>query len=70
MTQSLSKQASVYIDQHGQKVYAKSLKELRAQVPGAVQKMFRDVKGVTHHCGYVIGNRWLDAYAQVFVKEE
>lgn len=53
----------LYLDQQGLPFWARTLKELRAQVPGKVSKMYVDKKdGSTVHCGYVIGDHWLTAY--------
>ncbi len=53
----------LYLDQYGHRYFASSLKELKAQVPGRVQKMYADKKdGTTVHVGYVIGDHWLNAF--------
>jgi len=53
----------MYLDQCGNPFWAKTLKELRMKVPGAVSKMYADGKnGATKHIGYVIGDRWLTAF--------
>lgn len=60
-----SKEGSVklYIDQYGNKFWARTLKELRAQISGPCSKMYVDKKdGSTVHCGYVIGEHWLTAF--------
>ncbi len=64
-------QRLLYVDQYGQKFYASTLKELKAQIPGKVSKMYWDsnfTKGPvkTYHVGYVIGKHWLNAYQQVW----
>lgn len=65
----LCKIADMYIDQYGNRYYARSLKELREQVSGRVSKMYVDTKsGDIHHVGYVIGQHWLTAYSRVSVK--
>lgn len=59
----------LFIDQWGNKFFARTLKELRAQIGGGgsrVSIMYRDKKdGRTVKCGYVIGGHWLSAYAPV-----
>jgi hypothetical protein len=56
-------QMMLYLDQRGNPFWAKTLKELREQVKGAVSKMYVDKKdGSTKHVGYVIGDHWLTAY--------
>ena len=56
----------LYIDQYGNRFYAKTLKELRAQIGNGgskVSKMYRDgLDGVTYSVGYVIGRHWLTCY--------
>lgn len=53
----------LYIDQYGNKFWARTLKELRAQIPGRCSKMYVDKKdGSTVHTGYVIGQHWLTAF--------
>ena len=59
----------LYVDQYGTRIYAKTVRELRAQVDmggGRVFKIYRDLKdGRTVHVGYGVGNRWFDAFAPV-----
>ena len=56
-------QMMLYLDQRGNPFWAKTLKELREQVKGAVKKMYVDKKdGSTKHVGYVIGDHWLRAH--------
>ena len=56
-------QMTLYLDQRGNPFWAKTLKELREQVKGAVNKMYVDKKdGSTKHVGYVIGDHWLTAH--------
>lgn len=53
----------LYIDQYGQKLWAKTVKELRQKVGGGrVSKMYHDRDGKTIHCGYVVGQRWFSAF--------
>ena len=60
----------LYINQYGEKYFAKSIKELRRKVENGgsrVSKMYIDRKdgNETIHIGYVIGKHWLTAYAPV-----
>ena len=52
----------LYISQYGDKFYAKTLKELREQIPGRCSKMYVDRNGKTFEVGYVIGQLWLTTY--------
>lgn len=56
----------LWIDQYGQKYWAKTVKELRTQIGmggSRVDKMYNDMKdGTTYHTGYVIGQHWLTCY--------
>ncbi len=55
----------LYIDQYGNCFWARTLKQLRAKVPGRVSKLYVDKQdGSTRHIGYVIGDRWLTAYVR------
>jgi len=57
---------TLYVDQWGNKFYARTVKELREQVPGRCSKMYIDRKdGSTLHIGYVIGPHWLTMYQRV-----
>lgn len=57
---------TLFIDQYGTTYFAKTLKELREQIPGRCSKMYVDTKeGITLHVGYVIGDHWLTAYQRV-----
>lgn len=71
MAKKLHELATLYVDQYGSKIYARSVKELRTKAgPGKVSKIYRELNGdVTHHCGYSVGDRWFDAYALVTVRE-
>ena len=55
----------LFIDQYGQHVWARTVKELREHCGGGrVSKMYVDKKdGRTVHCGYVVGPRWLNRFA-------
>jgi len=55
----------LYIDQWGNVFRARTVKELRRQIPGRCQSMFSDGEGGRlFHVGYVIGRHWLKAYAE------
>jgi hypothetical protein len=67
------KPVHLFLDQYGGRVWARTLKDLREQVPGAVSKMYVDktggpFAGKSVHCGYVIGERWFTRYAPVEVQ--
>jgi len=55
----------LYLDQYGNRWFARTVAELRAQIGGGrVSKMYIDAKGgETHHVGYVVGQHWCTAYA-------
>lgn len=59
----------LYIDQWGQKFWARTVKELRSNIGtggSRVSKMYVDKKsGGTVHIGYVVGRHWLTAYQPV-----
>ena len=71
MAKKLHQLATMYVDQYGSKIYARSVKSLRDLAGGGrVSKIYREINGdVTHHCGYSVGDRWFDAYAPVLVRE-
>lgn len=52
----------IAVDQYGNKIWIKQhpRKELSAQFPGRVGKMYRDVGASVVHVGYVIGQHWFD----------
>ncbi len=55
----------LYIDQYGQPVWARTLKELRVKAGGGhVGKMYHDdaVTKESFHVGYVVGKRWFNEY--------
>lgn len=60
------KEAKLYIDQYGNRFWARTVKELREQIAGGksrVSIMYADTKdGRTVRRGYVIGQHWLSAY--------
>ena len=60
----MTKPPILYIDQYGNRFWARTVKELRQAVGGGrVSKMYRDKKdGRSVHCGYVIGEHWLSGY--------
>lgn len=60
----------LYLDQWGNKFWARTVKELREQISGRINKMYVDKKdGSIVHVGYVIGEHWLTAYAPVEIKQ-
>lgn len=65
------KSTHLFIDQHGNRYYARTVKELRAQIGGGgsrVGRMYADKKdGRTVAVGYVIADQWLNEYAPVEV---
>lgn len=53
----------LYIDQYGNRFYASTRKELKAQIPGKVSLMYVDkANGDVMITGYVIGAHWLTEY--------
>lgn len=53
----------LYRDQFGYTWFAKSIRNLREQIPGRVSKMYVDgMNGKTYHVGYVVGKHWCTAY--------
>lgn len=60
---------TLYLDQYGNRFWAKTIKELRNQIGmggSRVSKMYRDKKdGSVVHVGYVVGSHWLTAYQPV-----
>jgi hypothetical protein len=59
----------LFLDQFGEPIWARTVKELREKVGGGrVSTMFRDKKdGSVVRCGYVIGRRWFSRFAPVEV---
>jgi len=56
----------LYLDQYGNKFFARTVKELHQQIGGKISKMYVDkTDGTTKHVGYVIGQRWLTAHAPI-----
>lgn len=62
---------TLYVDQYGGRVYATTLKDLRAQCGGGrVFKIYRDKKdGRVVHVGYGVGSRWFNAYQPVEIEQ-
>jgi hypothetical protein len=60
----------LFIDQYGEPVWARTVKELRAKAgDGRVSKMYTDKKdGRTVHSGYVVGRRWFSRFAPVEIR--
>jgi hypothetical protein len=64
MCDMLKGKTTMFRDQYGRAYWARTLKELRDQLPGRVSKMYVDMKdGRTVHCGYVVGSLWLTAFS-------
>lgn len=57
----------LYLDQWGNRYFAKTVRELREKLGGGrVSKMYRDTKdGDVVHTGYVVGAHWCEAFAPV-----
>ena len=62
-----AKASVLYIDQFGARIWARTVKELRAAVGGGrISKMYVDkANGQIVHIGYVVGKHWLAAYAPI-----
>ena len=60
------KPVRLFIDQDGNKFYARTIKELRSKIGNGgsrVSKMYVDGKdGVTYHIGYIVGEHWLEVF--------
>lgn len=63
------KQWRLCIDQYGNKVYARTAKELkqRSDVPGKLFKIYVDRKGKTYHVGYGIGKHWFSVFGELSI---
>ena len=63
----MNKPMHLWIDQYGQREWARTVKELREKCGGGrVAKMYCDMKdGRTVQTGYVIGRRWFNRFAPV-----
>ena len=61
------KPAHLFIDQYGQKIWARGRMDLKEKAgPGKVSIMYVDKKdGQTVRCGYVVGQRWFSEFAPV-----
>jgi hypothetical protein len=59
----------LFLDQFGEPIWARTVKELRAKAGGGrVSKMYVDKKdGRTVRCGYVVGRRSFSRFAPVEV---
>jgi hypothetical protein len=60
----------LFLDQFGEPIWARTVKELREKVGGGrVSTMYRDKKdGSVVRCGYVIGRRWFSRFAPVEIR--
>ena len=56
------KPRKLYLDQYGNRFYANTRKELKAQIPGRIGLMYRDRGAQVIRVGYVIGQHWLTEY--------
>ena len=58
---------TLFIDQYGKPVWARTRKELQEKCGGGrVFKVYADKKsGGTVHCGYGVGRRWFNAYRPI-----
>lgn len=66
MNNAKRKPARLFLDQYGNHVWARSVKDLREQAGGRVSKMYQDRRdGTSVHVGYVVGARWFTEYAPV-----
>lgn len=53
----------LYIDQYGERLYARSARELQRLCGGRLFKIYRDKKdGSCVHCGYGVGRRWFNIF--------
>ena len=54
---------TLYLDQYGNRWFARTVRELREQIGGRVSRMFCDkADGSTVHVGYVVGQHWCTAF--------
>ena len=67
---------TLFIDQHGHHIFARTLKELCSKSPWQspkVSKMYRDIKpehgGGVAWVGYVVGRSWFEAFRPVRVMQ-
>jgi hypothetical protein len=57
---------TLYLDQYGNKWFARTVRDLREQIGGKVSKMYVDTKdGRTMHIGYVVGRHWCEAFTPI-----
>ena len=64
----MKKPNHLWIDQYGQPIWARTVKELREKCGGGrISKMYRDdpLTKRVDHVGYVVGSRWFWRYAPV-----
>ena len=63
----MNEQWTLYIDQYGNRLWARTIKELRDLCGGGrVFKIYVDkTDGKTVHCGYGVGHRWFTAFSPV-----
>lgn len=66
----LNGKLTLFIDQHGQIVYARTTRELREKIAGRINKMYITINDITYHVGYVVGNRWLSAYMPIMIPQD
>lgn len=58
----------LYLDQYGNRWFARTVAELRAQIGGGgsrVSKMYAERAGGDVHTGYVVGPHWCTAFEPV-----
>jgi len=53
---------TLYVDQYGNTVLARTVKELQQKVGGTLSKVYEDRCGKTYHVGYRIGDRWFSSW--------
>jgi len=57
---------TLYVDQYGRALWARTVRELRERIGGGrVSRMYIDRAGSTLHVGYVVGPFWLTAYRPI-----
>lgn len=60
---------TLFIDQDGKMVYAKTTRELREKIRGRISKMYITINDITYHIGYIVGDRWLSAYMPIMIPQ-
>lgn len=57
------------VDQYGNKVYAKTAKELAENMGRTkARRIYRDGKdGKTYHCGYIVAGCWFEVFSRIQV---